>query len=869
MAAFRRSREVAPNAIVGAARRVHLNRREEVAQLRERSTEEWQKLAWRYYDEIGEVKYAFNYFAAVASRIRFYVGYQEEAGEAPVPIGKMGGLSRSFVTASRYELSKLNQGVGGQPNLIRQFVLNLLVAGEGYLVGSHDSWACRSTSELQFEGDRRIRLVTSRAVKRASGRYLPESAFVARVWRPHPEYSDDADSSLRGVRNACAELLLLSRIIASSGSSRLNAGILYVADELRFQRSSDPVDMEPSPDVDPFEEELTVALTEPIGLTDSPSEVVPMIIRGPAALAETALKHIDLSRGFDKTIVERHDQTLDRVLNGLDIPRDLVSGLANVRYSNAKVITEDLLKSHVEPIILLLCEALTTVFLRQQLKARGYSDDIVNKTVVWYDPSEVVVKPDRSEDADKGYGRMLISASTWRRSHGFSDKDAPTDDELALRIALSGSVAPSTTLDFLRQIAPDLVTEAERLAQASFGDPSLATNGQPAEAQQSQPPASPTEQPAETQPAIGETAPSAPTPEPPEGELPPQIAASAQHQAQVIKMLREFASQRQKSSSVVRDHTRKLERTLEVERRLRESLSVHLNDVVKRSLERAGARTVSKTRGDAGLKALVSDVPMEVVFSVVPEARLAEFALDPEKLVRDTIERAKTGYVDLVTRAQDQGWKALGRDVFERMKPRQAAFIENSWKWLVKKLVQLAVGWLKKPRTEGNYVPMTTVRTAQAIAGGASNANERRFGGPMNSGKAVLSPVVIDTLQDEGWAFSDRYRWVYGVSENSYLPHVKLDDKIFASWEARELASKDAEEWPYVTHYFPGDHNGCRCDWLPEVLDPAEVNAPVRGQTWDDMPIAASGDLVDTNASDAIQFSRNGVHPPVHEETRK
>src|SRR5688500_13518368 len=121
MAAFRRSREVAPNAIVGAARRVHLNRREEVAQLRERSTEEWQKLAWRYYDEIGEVKYAFNYFAAVASRIRFYAGYQEEAGEAPIPIGNMGDLSRSFVTAARYELGKLNQGVGGQPNLIRQF----------------------------------------------------------------------------------------------------------------------------------------------------------------------------------------------------------------------------------------------------------------------------------------------------------------------------------------------------------------------------------------------------------------------------------------------------------------------------------------------------------------------------------------------------------------------------------------------------------------------------------------------------------------------------------------------------------------------------------------------------------------------------
>lgn len=841
MPPFRRDRAepMTANAIVGAARRVNLGRREEIEQLREATSSEWQRVAWRHYDEIGEIKYAYNYFAAIASRVRLYVGYQDEASDAPSPIGDQPGLSRSFTTAARYELSKLWQGRGGQPNFIRSAVLNTLVAGEGYLVGVHDSWNVRSTSELVFENDNRVRVTSSRA-NRKHGLALPEQAFVARFWRTHPEFSDEADSALKGVHSDCSELLLLSRIIRASAQSRLNAGLLYVADELRFQRSQDISvgDAPMRPDVDPFEEELTLALTEPIGITDSPSEIVPMIIRGPAEFAEKGIVRVDLSRGFDETLIKRHEQTLQRVLNGLDIPRDLVTGLANVRYSNAKSISEDMLKAHVEPIIVMLCEALTTVYLRTRMKARGYGDAYVKRLHVWYDPSEVVVRPDRSEDADKGYSRMLISAATWRRSHGFSETDKPKDDELALRIALSGSVAPSTTLDFLRKIAPEIVKEAERLAQESFGDPTLATNGVPVEAV----PADPGAQPAETEPAIGEQAPPpaiAPAPvavtppvsDPPEGTLPPQDQFRA---AQVIDIMHALTAATSLQTKTVRERTRRLERSLEVERRLRESLFVHLNDIVRRALERAGARTVSKIR-NSDLKSLVTDVPIESVFSAIPEARRQEFALDAERLVSDTIERARGTYAGIVAEAQDQGWRALGNDVFVEMKKQQSNLIARSWRWLVKQLTTLTTNWLSKPKTSGNYVPMSVVRGAQALAGGADDDR------PTSSGKAILSPVALNAT---GWEFSTRYRWVYGVSENSYEPHVKLDDTVFGSWTADELSGPGEKEWPFVAHHFPGDHNGCRCDWLPEVLDPKQVNAPVRGQTWDDVPIAASANVI-------------------------
>lgn len=462
---FTRSRDVdAPNAIVGAARRIHLNRRSEVEKLRETHVEAWQKLAWRYYDEIGEIKFGFNYFASISSRVRLFAGYQNDDDESPGAV-EDAGISPQLALACREEMEKLNKGRGGQPNLIRQLALNLLVAGEAYLVGHAGSFSIRSTSELEVEAGGRVRLITSsRGRSSRHTVYLPEDATVLRIWRTHPQYSDDADSSLRGVMRECSELLLLSRLISTSVNSRLNAGILYVADELRFQRADSDATT-PQPDVDPFEEELTLSLTEAIDETDSPSNIIPIIVRGPAELAEKAFNKVDLSRAFDETVVDRHEKTLRRVIDGIDVPVDIIKGMANVRYSNAQTISEDMLKAYIEPLIVLICEAFTVGYLRPALLARGFNADEISRALVWYDASEVVTRPDRSEDADKGWDRKLISGAAWRRAHGFNEADAPSDEEVAQRIALDSAVTPDITLEFLRQMAPELVAEAEKLSR--------------------------------------------------------------------------------------------------------------------------------------------------------------------------------------------------------------------------------------------------------------------------------------------------------------------------------------------------------------------------------------------------------------------
>jgi hypothetical protein len=748
----------------------------------------------------------------------------------------------------------------------------------------------RSTSEVRFEQDNKVRMVISRYQRGSYMHYLPSDAFIARVWRMHPQFSDDADAAMHGVLSECGELLLINRLIRASVRSRLSAGLLYVADELRFQKSGDPDGAEPDPDVDPFEEELTLALTDPVGDSDSPSEIVPLIIRGPSQFADSGIKLIDLGRTFDTTLVQRHDQTLQRILMGLEIPQDMISGFSKVRFSNVQAISQDFLKSYLEPMAVLIAEAITTVFLRPALIARGFNEELVNRVQVWYDPSEVVLTPDRSDAADNGYKQMLVSGASWRRAHGFTDADAPSPDEIVRRVGLQGAVPPNAIVDMMRELAPELVEKAEKMAGHSMDQPVPGTNmtslvplegdaknGPSGDTNPSRNPALPSGGPGgngagsgvpgprpkhgqdpmsnvqPVSPAPPKTTPTA-APPPPEGNYPSRaehalhVPAERLDTGALLEMLQALTAAAGEQPTV-RDANRRLERALECERRLRDQLSVHLNDVVRRALERAGARTVSKIRGEASLKNLVMDLPIEEAFAAVPEDRRAVFGLDSDRLVRDTIENSSAGFFKLVDLLVNTGWQTLGTYVHESLTHNYDNLAFQAWRWLSAELVKITKNFLHKPKKDDSaYVPMSVVRDAMTLVGGGEHepAPEDTVvprSRPQDSGRAILSQRALEAVSSpenpDRIVFTHRYRWVYGISENHFEPHLALDGHVFDSWGAGELASIDPGQWPFTSHYYPGDHNGCRCDWLPEVLDPAKVNAPVKGDTSE--AIAASG----------------------------
>lgn len=489
---------VSPRPLTAAAAQIKLNDKGEAEQFKARrasGSAAWQAEAWEYYDAIGEVKYAFNLVASVVSRIRLYAAVIQDPAESPVPVRNSDFVDARLASAAERAIVRLDSAYGGQAGLLKDAALNLSVAGECYLVqvpervgsGLPESWDIRSVDELQMDqkgnysvtARRELAFPSSSGSGAKGGLKLPANAFVGRIWKAHPRFSEEADSSLRGILDLCAELLLLNRTFRATARSRLNAGALYLPDGLSVAGSADadyPFDdetdvtsteMTPEEAADEFEDQLIDAMTTPIRDEDSASAVVPLIIRGPAELGDK-IKQFKFERSFDPSLAERADRVLERILQGLDVPKDIVTGLANVKYSNALQIDESLYKAHIEPLMLLISDALTVVYLRPYLIANGFNPAEVERIVVWYDPSQVATRNDRAEDADAGFDRMAVSMDTWRRAHGFSEADAPTPQEVALRLLMEkGAITPELTESMLSAIAPDVMKAARVASQAS------------------------------------------------------------------------------------------------------------------------------------------------------------------------------------------------------------------------------------------------------------------------------------------------------------------------------------------------------------------------------------------------------------------
>jgi hypothetical protein len=95
--------------------------------------------------------------------------------------------------------------------------------------------------------------------------------------------------------------------------------------------------------------------------------------------------------------------------------------------NSAWAVEESGLKVHVAPLAELVCSALTQGYLHPMLKEMGEDP---SKYCVWYDMSELTLRPDRALNAQAAYDRLELSSKAYRRETGFSEDDAPTMDEL-------------------------------------------------------------------------------------------------------------------------------------------------------------------------------------------------------------------------------------------------------------------------------------------------------------------------------------------------------------------------------------------------------------------------------------------------------
>jgi hypothetical protein len=482
----------APRPLTASAARLDMKNKKEVDAINKRRlADKWQQEAWEYYDLIGEIKYTANLVASVMSRVNLYVGYVDKSANVPSEIGTIDKLDPEFIQQAEDILYLLESGNGGTSGLLRNAALNMFVTGECWLVheparfstSEPAKYQIRSVEEITTTTGRNSQVVIKPRRDSKPSEYLPlpQKGFITRIWRNHPRYSDEADSSLRGVLDICDQLLLVDRTASATAKSRLNGGLLFVPDGLSNVSQNDGDMEEPGAmggasddEQDSFEEELIAAMVTPIDDIGSASAVVPLVVRGPEDLGEKIV-HIKFERSFDPQLAARAERLLERILGGLDIPKDVAAGMSSVKYSNAIIIEEQLYKAHIEPLILMIVDCLTIGFLRPALRAQGWEEDVVNRAVVWYDPSAITAKPSKAEAAVTLYGMKAISQNALRRANGFTDSDAPSELERAQRMAEERAMisdAMSETL--MNSIIPEELKNEAREQALALSDPESA-----------------------------------------------------------------------------------------------------------------------------------------------------------------------------------------------------------------------------------------------------------------------------------------------------------------------------------------------------------------------------------------------------------
>ncbi len=275
------------------------------------------------------------------------------------------------------------------------------------------------------------------------------------------------------------------------------------------------------------------------------------------------------------------------------------------------------------------------------------------------------------------------------------------------------------------------------------------------------------------------------------------------------------------------------DKLVDVDRRLRTRLTELAEAAMTRALERAGAKVRSRAQAPKHrtVAAAISTVAAHEVCRRLDPSILAALGLTEDELVDQAVDEAQPRFDSRMQQAQQRARRLTVEELdlddedeaaMERQqdKDRQAA-----WLWFSGAMTALVRDRLFAPPPatgQGEFdattsVPTSIIREAMAVGGGGMPPAGEPMGG-VGTGRLVL----------DAWAKAGRvvggWEWVYGDpgSRTSPFPgHEALDGVEFGSWSDPVLLVNDEDSWLGVTHYRPGDHDWCQCDFVP--LGPDEA----------------------------------------------
>ena len=223
----------------------------------------------------------------------------------------------------------------------------------------------------------------------------------------------------------CEELLILTQSVRSTAVTRMTNGIMVFPSEIS------PSSPEPGGDEDP---ENNILLQDWMTHVQNQKENIGSAEAAVPFLFEAAYEYLDRVQW-----IKTHDPATDymekdlrleaikRMALGMDMPPEALLGMTDANHWTAKQVMHDMWRSHGIPKAEQFADDLSEEYLRRGLEEDGYKD--WNSVVVGVDDSQVVISPDRTEDADKALDRIAIGFPGYREMKGIREDMAPTEQE--------------------------------------------------------------------------------------------------------------------------------------------------------------------------------------------------------------------------------------------------------------------------------------------------------------------------------------------------------------------------------------------------------------------------------------------------------
>lgn len=381
----------------------------------------WQDRAWTVYDKLGAIFIMTRYREHVTRKFDYFAAVVEQPGDDPT-IDAVFNDEGEIIDQG--QAAKLLQAEGG-PEMMRrvvsEFVTHWDVPGEGYLVRFDQAplWRVLSTQELKKQGD----TYTWGNEGKQLGDIDPDGVY--RVWKSHPRFHWEADSATKHILEDAEELILIGRELRARSQSRIPAGVWILSDGVDFTPFGD----DGNGTEDDFARELTTRMSRPLSDVGAADSLVPWILTMSREDADIAIRgFINFRRDWEIPL-EQREALLKSIATGLDLPPEILTGMADLNHWSAWLVSEQAVSQHVTPSVDDILDSLTVNWFRPILMAGGMGEEEADRYVLWRDTSPATVEPDRSDTAIELFDRGIIDDIAVRRVTDYDDEDAPEVEE--------------------------------------------------------------------------------------------------------------------------------------------------------------------------------------------------------------------------------------------------------------------------------------------------------------------------------------------------------------------------------------------------------------------------------------------------------